>query len=395
MKSRFLSRGLSVLTMASIASVVLLGALFAAGPASARVATTIVVGPGQSIQAAVDRASPGDTILVKPGTYTEAGRPCPTEPTVTCAVVVDKNNIDLVGQGTDIHPVVLQSSGGEDQGFSVAKTGDPTCLSDRSERIEGSLISGFTVEGFAGSGILLYCADNWRVSAVTAIDNYEYGVFPSQSGPGRVDHSLAVGSNDTGFYVGQSQGVRIDHNTARGNVSGFEVENSTGVRIDHNTATGNTAGIVSFDLPFLTLKTNSDNELDHNTVAENNKANTCPPGDDVCALPVGTGILLVATDANTVDDNTATGNNSFGIGVANFCVVSHLTPSLCGSLDIDPNSDSNQILSNAAVNNGLSPDPVIAPLPGADLLWDGTGTGNCWQDNTADNIFPVPLPACG
>lgn len=394
MKSRFLSWGLSVLTMASIATVVQLGALLVAGPASARMARTIVVGPGQSIQAAVDLASPGDTIVVKPGTYTEVGRPCPTEPTVSCAVVVNNNNISLIAQNATA-PVILQSNGSQDQGFAVAKAGNPSCLSDPSERIDGSLISGFTVEGFSGSGILLYCADDWRVTAVTAIDNHEYGIFPSHSGPGRVDHSQVTGSNDTGFYVGQSQRVRIDHDTASGNVSGFEIENSTGVRLDHNTATGNTAGIVSFALPFLDLTTNSGNRIDHNTVANNNKANTCPPGDDVCALPVGTGILLVATDANTVDDNTATGNSSVGIGVANFCVVSHLPPAACGSLDIEPNSDSNEILNNTAVGNGLSPDPAIAPLPGADLLWDGTGTGNCWQNNTVDHTFPVPLPTCG
>jgi parallel beta-helix repeat protein len=377
-----------------VAGLLLLAAVILTSTANARTTRTITVGPGQSIQAAVDLASPGDRILVQPGTYTEAGQPCPAEPAVSCAVVVSKDNIDFVAQGSAGHPVILQSNGSEDQGFAVAKTGGSACLSDRSERIEGSLISGFTVQGFAGSGIHLYCVDNWRVTGVTAIDNYEYGIFPSHSGPGRVDHSTATGSNDTGIYVGKSHGARIDHNNASGNVAGFEIENSTGVQADHNTATGNTAGIVSFTLPFLDVKTNSDNQIDHNTVSDNNKANTCPPGDDVCVLPVGTGVLLVATDTNTVDHNTITGNDSVGIGVANFCVVTHLPPLFCGLLDIDPNSDSNQILNNTAIANGLSPEPAIAPLPGADLLWDGTGTGNCWQNNTASTTFPTPLPAC-
>ena len=40
-------------------------------PAAAAAAggTTIVVNPGQSIQAAVNQAQPGDTVLVKPGVY--------------------------------------------------------------------------------------------------------------------------------------------------------------------------------------------------------------------------------------------------------------------------------------------------------------------------------------
>src|SRR5207244_8988907 len=61
-------------------------------------ASTIVVRPGHSIQAAVDQASPGDTVAVLPGKYREAGRPCPTEPE-TCAVVVTQDNISLVGPG--------------------------------------------------------------------------------------------------------------------------------------------------------------------------------------------------------------------------------------------------------------------------------------------------------
>ena len=43
-------------------------------------ARIIHVTPGHSIQAAVDQARRGDTVSVAPGTYTEAGTPCPSEP---------------------------------------------------------------------------------------------------------------------------------------------------------------------------------------------------------------------------------------------------------------------------------------------------------------------------
>src|SRR5262249_46826894 len=56
-------------------------------------ASNLVVKPGQSIQAAVDRALPGDVVLVQPGTYQEAGRPCPTDASSTCAVVVTQSNV--------------------------------------------------------------------------------------------------------------------------------------------------------------------------------------------------------------------------------------------------------------------------------------------------------------
>ena len=46
------------------------------------------------------------------------------------------------------------------------------------------------------------------------------------------------------------------------------------------------------------------------------------------------------------------------------------------------------------LGNGLNPDPHLAPFPPADLLWDGTGTGNCWADNTYTTAFPNLLPTC-
>jgi len=278
-------------------------------------------------------------------------------------------------------------------GISFAKTGDPSCLSDASDRIDGALVSGFTVEGFEDTGVLLYCSDGWRITKTVATDNLEYGLFPSLSGRGRIDHSSASGANDTGIYVGQSYDVVVDHNLATGNVSGFEIENSSNVRLFHNEASGNTAGILSFTLPFLDVDANTGNRIDHNYVHDNNKPNTCAPGDIVCAVPAGSGIALVAADANTVDHNAVSGNHSFGILAANLCNALQLTTAQCAGLDIEPNTDHGHIVSNVALGNGESPDPTF-PLPGRDLLWDGTGVGNCWDHNVFDTSFPSPLPAC-
>jgi parallel beta-helix repeat protein len=371
-------------------------ALFAATYTAAAEARTINVTPGHSIQAAVDAAEPGDTISIAPGTYTEAGRPCPSEPGHTCAVVVTKNDISIVRRSSE-DPVVLQAVGDQDEGIAVGKSADPACLTDDSLQVNGSLIQGLTVKGFADDGVFLFCVDGFRVTQTRAIDNLEYGIFPSHSFNGRVDRSFASGANDTGIYIGQSHDARIDLNLATDNVSGFEIENSTRVHAVGNVATGNTGGILVFTLPGLDVKSNSDNEVDHNLVFRNNRDNTClDPDDAVCGVPIGTGILVLAADDNRVHDNVVRGNNSFGIAVANFCVATQTPPDQCDALDIEPNPDGNRIVSNRVTENGHDPDlaRLASPVFAVDLAWDGTGVGNCWSENVFDTSFPSSLPSC-
>jgi parallel beta-helix repeat protein len=356
-------------------------------------ARTINVHRGQSIQKAVSRAHGGDRIFVHPGVYRERGTPCPTE-SGDCAVAIKKDDIELIGRPKKNQPVVLQASGDQHQGIAVGRSGDPSCLTDASQRIDQSLISNIEVNGFEGDGVFLFCVDGWRVTNVSTKDNLEYGIFPSHVGQGRVDHSFASGSNDTGIYIGQSHDVQIDHNTATGNVSGFEIENSSNVVATDNESFGNTGGLLSFTLPGLDVTSNHDNEVANNNIHDNDKANTCvDPGDSVCAVPPGTGILLIAADTNNVHNNTVTGNDTFGIAVANFCTGS---PAACNPPppDIDIFSDGNRIVSNVSTGNGTNPDPSVPSIFAVDIAWDTTGTGNCWSNNTAGSSFPSSFPPC-
>jgi parallel beta-helix repeat protein len=366
--------------------------LVCALPAEAR---TIHVRKGQSIQAAVDRARAGDRILVHPGTYREEGRPCPAVSAQTCAVAIRKHNIKLIGVPRKGRPVVLRARDGQDAGIEVGKPREGDCLADASKRIHGSLIKGMTVRGFDDFGVFLLCVDHWRITRMRTVGNGEYGTFPAHTTIGRLDHSFASGANDTGHYIGQSSRARVDHNVAKDNVSGFELENSSHIRADHNLASGNTGGILSFTLPNLDVKSNSDNRIDHNRVVNNNRKNTCvEPEDTVCAVPRGTGILMLSIDGNRVEANKVTGNNSYGIALANYCIALGLSAEDCAALDIDPNPDNNRITGNNVKQNGKNPDPSVPSVFTVDLAWDTTGTGNCWSGNSAGTTFPSPLPAC-
>jgi len=92
---------------------------------------------GQSIQAAVDAASPGDRITVQPGIYREPGRYCPTDTTKVCAVVVSKDDVSLIADARPGRPVILESMGSQQNGITFARPGSDTaqCLHDPSRHI--------------------------------------------------------------------------------------------------------------------------------------------------------------------------------------------------------------------------------------------------------------------
>lgn len=347
---------------------------------------------GQSIQAAVDAASPGDRVMVQPGTYREPGRYCPTDTSKVCAVVVSKDDVSLIADPRPGRPVILESMGSQQNGITFARPGSDTaqCLHDATRHIRGAKISGFVVRNFNGSGIFLACVDGWTISSNVTSDNKLYGIFPVLSSGGWINRNVATGSHDTGIYVGQSRDVRVNENVAHDNVSGFEIENSQDVELDHNESFNNTAGISLFILPGDAIMTSRNNRVFKNFVHDNNSPNTCVvPGDDVCLVPPGLGITVFAGDQNVIANNRVIHHRTAGIVLADACTALQLPPTC--NLGFDSAPENTRIELNKIEQSGFNPAPGF---PGADLVWTGTGTGNCWLRNVAAASVPPALPRC-
>jgi hypothetical protein len=135
-----------------------------------------------------------------------------------------------------------------------------------------------------------------------------------------------------------------------------------------------------------------------NRVHENNLPNSSHEGVEQL-IPSGSGILVIGTDLTTVRQNLVTGNSFVGIGVANTTLLARLGGF---PIDVEPFPDHTRVIGNTALGNGGA-QPIPFLPPGVDLIWDGTGTDNCWSRNRFGasldlNLLggtPTPvLPAC-
>ena len=329
----------------------------------------IFVHNGSSIQDAVDAAENGTVIKIEPGIYEEA-------------VTVNKKCITLIGLDYGKQGVIIQNPGDEENGITVRDNGD------------GFVLKNVTIKNFEENGVFMIRADNFLLSHVVTIDNGEYGLFPIFCKNGIVEHCSATGHNDTGIYIGQSESITVEHNVAFANVNGLEIENSTNVTVSKNKSYDNVCGILVVLLPGLTTKTSANIFVSDNHVYDNNHINFAEPGGFEAFVPVGSGILVVGVDNVIVKDNNIKDNNFVGVATVSTVILGALAglpPEAFA--DIEPNADGAKIINNKLANNGAAP-PAGLPLPGVDLLWDGTGINNCWKNNNYSTSYPSPLPVC-
>ena len=339
-----MGRRISIISAVVVLTV--LGCAAVASPAAARASRTILV--TTTIQAAVDAAQPGDTVLVPPGTYRES-------------VLVTKSHLTIAGS-----PAAILDAAGFPTGIRVgtgriSRDGPvPTCPA---LAVEGFTLKGLTITHGGFSGVFLVGVDGYHLTGTRYVDNPVYGPFPVCSHNGLIDFNRVVGGDlagegpsvDTGIYVGDDDQVTVQYNSVTNYVIGVVVE--------------------------------------RNQVLHNNLPNPVPPdsGDEIGGVPTGVGIVNLGSDHVVVRHNRVLGNDSLGVIVLQ---------NLFGPIDprIEPDPDFNQVRGNVILHNGQHPDPVRAITPGADIVYDGTGTGNCFADNIFRTEFPAGITAlfpCG
>jgi parallel beta-helix repeat protein len=385
-------------------------------PPGQLVRDTIVVRPGESIQAAIDRAEEGTRIFVLAGVYREIGNP-------TNGLNITKSGIRLIGQTTPNKRVIIENAGNQRNGIVVVPPAEKDCMSchesmappfplldgvgPRPEDMEPLLydieIRGITIRGFDNNGLFTQRVDGYKIIDVESVDNRNYGIFPTLSRNGLITHSRATGSDlDSGIWVQSSENVLVTHNVAEDNVNGFEISNSDDVEVVHNVTRQNTVGMSILMLPggeFDERQGANRINLRDNVVVDNNRDNTSRPGSALSNLPPGIGIFYQAVDNSLITRNHVEDNHFSGVAIVDYCLSVAGTPQQCctapGQQDCDANTlkpgflpdqsaVNNRVVQNVLINNGTQPVQHPFAFAAADLtlITLPDDHGNCYEDNS-------------
>jgi parallel beta-helix repeat protein len=371
---------------------------------TAAAAKSFTVEPGQSIQAAVDAASAGDTINVLPGDYTET-HPGMAAVRITKPLKLIAKSAPPAGKKVRILP-----SGEQRHGILVAPAneGDPD--------IDGLEINGFTVQGFSNMGIWLRHVKNFTIENNESIDNLENGIFPTLSANGLVKKNLAYGSQDSALWVEASENVRVFGNELHHSPTGLEITISKEVSVEQNHIHDNTIGVGLYHPATAGLPQEEwppfwnygHWHIVNNDVHDNNEPNTASEGSETAALPYGGGVLLLGVHDIDVQKNQVANNDFFGIALIDYCLA--VAPTEFNCTDNPPPAApapvSVQVIKNTLVNNHSAPPPGPFQDFAADILEaqldPSAELTNCFSKNTIDNppsnppyTIPDPLtPVC-
>lgn len=263
-----------------------------------------------TIQDAVNKAKPGDLVLIDKGVYSEG-------------VAVENDGITI--RGVDRNAVVLDGRGKYSNGFTVTGNGvtiqNMTLHSYQQNAIifTGVLPSSSEYdESYEYSGASDgKVVDGYRVDHVTTYNNGLYGIYAFASRNGIIENSYASGHPDSGMYVGQCRPCNavLRNNISENNAIGYYGTNASGnVYIVNSIYRKNRLGIAPNSQDAEKLAPQSSTVVAGNIVDDNDNpgAPKIPEGFFAAGIAVGGGTK------NTITKNKVTNHAGAGIVLLTF-----------------------------------------------------------------------------
>ena len=376
-------------------------------------ASTIQVHSGDSIQAAINSATAGDTILVNDGTYTE-------ELTINKSVTIKSVNgssVTIIDDAEGEHPAVTINSsnvtfGGDGQGFTIE--GNDFGIGIASD-LAGSTISRVTVQGneiSASTGGILSLAMNNTLFNNTITNNTvsgaSYGIYLNNT-QGTINGNSISGNNvsdfsEFGIFLYDHGNYMSNNSISGNNVSdslniGIYLENYGGNNMSDNSVDGNNVSACNYYGIYLYNDGNytSNNSVDGNTVSDcgdgiyldndnNDMYDNSVDGNNVSDCSAG--IYLDNSgnmSGNTLNSNTIHDCDNDGIYLCNLgadmsgSTITNNTIYACGSIGIDLANEGTDMPGNTINNNTIHDcdnDGIYLVNEGADMA------GNTINNNT-------------
>ncbi|MGV9314250.1 right-handed parallel beta-helix repeat-containing protein [Streptomyces sp. NPDC003691] len=323
------------------------------------------VHPGESIQAAVDAAAPGDVIVVAPGTYRES-------------VEITTSGITLrgAGPGTVISPPAAAETTGR-AASACATAGNGICVTGtETAEVTGVTIRSLTLSGFTKGGLWASRTDRLTVREVVAEKNGTWGLGQEKSTRAVFRGNTARENKDAGIMLtnivgheaaaNDSLGTVVADNTLTDNRLGVMLKRIRNLSTHSNEITGNCAGI--FVVSDESRPGSGDITIRSNTIHENNKFCAATP-----RLPAiqGSGIVLTGSDATVIRGNSVRGHQSDTLLAGGIV----LAESYVGAVNTANVVEHNTVTGNVA----------------ADLVDRGNGTGNTFRKNNCASSKPAGL----
>src|SRR5215203_4656111 len=228
-------RTIVLLTTMALTLLVASGVALAVGIGSAG-AQSSVVGPGESIQKAVNAADPGDTIVVR-GVHRED-------------VIIRKNGIKLRGEDD----AVIEAPPRAKADSLCSRFSGPTAIcvlgdfnpetGEVRRYVEDVSISGLTIRGFEAVGIDVAAARDATVTKIRAVGN-KNGMGTALSVGTKFLSNVVRDSGEDAIGLEQARDVTISGNDVEGSSnSGIFIEKGTNATISSNDLTDNNLGML-------------------------------------------------------------------------------------------------------------------------------------------------------